>query len=69
MLAQAFWRAHVLLRLMLLLTDGVCSRLSADVCCAGLQRDAAHTVKLLKALPGDVCADIFAAFTAHFPES
>ena len=69
MLAQAFWRAHVLLRLMLLLTDGVCSRLSADVCCAGLQRDAAHTVKLLNKLPADVTADIFTAFTAHFPES
>ena len=66
MLAQAFWRALVLLRL---LTDGVCSRLSADVCCAGLQRDAAHTVKLLNKLPADVTADIFTAFTAHFPES
>ena len=41
----------------------------ADVCCAGLQRDAAHTVKLLIKLPADVFVDIFAAVTAHFPES
>jgi len=34
-----------------------------------LQRDAAHTVKLLIKLPADVFVDIFAAVTAHFPES
>ena len=51
------------------LTDGVCSGLLADVCRAGWQRDAAHTVKLLNKLPADVTADIFTAFTAHFTGS
>jgi hypothetical protein len=41
----------------------------ADVCCAGLQRVAAHTVKLLNKLPADVTADIFTAFTAHITGS
>ena len=40
----------------------------ADVWCVGMQRDAGHTMELLKLLPTDVTVDIFKAFTAHIAD-
>jgi hypothetical protein len=33
-----------------------------------MQKDAGHTMELLKVLPGDVTLDIFKAFTAHITD-